>query len=340
MTVQEVWSNARKIMAPNCKVCKVCNGVACRGQLPGLGAAGDGAAWTACTEFLARVKINIDTVYESAGQDTELQMFGKSFKYPIFIAPIGGMNHNYNGAITDAEYTRELINGAKQAGILPSTGDNANKQQFELGMQALRETGGMNIITLKPWADTGRLIDSAQKLEAEGAVAFACDIDAAGFANMGSAANLLAPKSVAELKKVTGAVKTPFILKGVMTAAGALKAVEAGCAGIIVSTHGGRVIESAPGTCEVLPEIRAAVGDSLKIIVDGGLRSGTDIFKALALGADAAMIGRPYVVAIHGGGAEGVVLYTEKLGAELRNVMLMTGAKSLADIRPDMVRIS
>ena len=340
MTIEEVWSRAKEIMAPNCKVCKVCNGLACRGQLPGLGAAGDGAAWTACTEFLARVKINIDTLYESTGQDTTLEMFGKSLKYPIFIAPIGGMNHNYNGAISDEEYTKMLAQGAKLAGILPSTGDNANKRQFEYGLNAVRDTDGMNIITLKPWADNERLIDSAKKLEVEGAVAFACDIDAAGFANMGSAAALLAPKSVAELRRVTQAVKTPFILKGVMTAAGAVKAVEAGCAGIIVSTHGGRVIESAPGTCEVLPEIRAAVGDSIKIIVDGGIRTGTDIFKALALGADAVMIGRPYVVAVHGGGAEGVALYTEQLGAQLKNVMLMTGAPSLAGIRPDMIRMS
>ncbi len=340
MTIQEVWDRAKEIMHPNCKVCKVCNGVACRGQLPGLGAAGDGAAWTACTEFLARVKINIDTVYESKGQDTTLEIFGKSFKYPILIAPIGGMNQNYNGAISDAEYTKLITQGAKLAGVLPSTGDNANQNQFELGLEAVRDTGGLNIVTLKPWADTERLIDSAKKLEAEGAVAFACDIDAAGFANMGSAAALLAPKSIAELRRVTQAVKTPFILKGVMTAAGAVKAAEAGCAGIVVSTHGGRVIESAPGTCEVLPEIRAAVGDSIKIIVDGGIRTGTDIFKALALGADAAMIGRPYVVAVHGGGAEGVALYTEKLGAQLKNVMLMTGAQSLAGIHPDMIRIS
>ena len=80
------------------------------------------------------------------------------------------------------------------------------------------------------------------------------------------------------------------------------------------------------------------MGDSIKVIADGALRSGTDIFKALALGADAAMIGRPFVVAAHGGGAEGVALYAESLGKQLQNVMLMTGAASLAEITADKIR--
>lgn len=176
-------------------------------------------------------------------------------------------------------------------------------------------------------------------MEAAGCIAFACDVDAAGYANMGAAASQLAPKSEADLREITSAVRIPFLLKGVMTAAGAEKAARAGCAGVIVSTHGGRVIQSAPGTCEVIPEIRAAVGDSIKIIADGALRTGTDIFKALALGADAVMIGRPFVVAAHGGGAEGVTLYAESLGAQLKNVMLMTGAANLAEITPSKIRL-
>lgn len=220
----------------------------------------------------------------------------------MLAAPIGGMNYNYNGAITDRDWTFALVRGAKAAGILPFTGDNANPEQYSCGLEAARENDGLNVITLKPWRDNGKLIGRAKEMEAAGCIAFACDVDAAGFANMGSAVRLLGPKSEEELRELTGSVKIPFLLKGVMTAAGAEKAARAGCAGIIVSTHGGRVIQSAPGTCEVIPEIRAAVGDSLKIIADGAIRTGTDIFKALALGADAVMIGRPFVVAAHGGG--------------------------------------
>ena len=253
MTLDEVWSRAREIMRPNCRVCKVCNGAACRGEIPGLGAMGDGSSWTNCVEFLSRVKINMDTVYESRGQDASLEIFGRRFRYPIFAAPIGGMSHNYNGAMTDRDWTFALVRGAKAAGILPFSGDNANGEQYACGLDAARENEGLNVVTLKPWADNGKLISRAKELEAAGCIAFACDVDAAGFANMGSAVSQLAPKSEAELRELTGSVKIPFLLKGVMTPAGAEKAARAGCAGIIVSTHGGRVIQSAPSTCEVIP---------------------------------------------------------------------------------------
>ena len=90
----------------------------------------------------------------------------------------------------------------------------------------------------------------------------------------------------------------------------------------------------------MLPEIAAALqGTGVKILVDGGIRSGVDVFKALAMGADAVVIARPFVNAVYGGAEEGVKLYAEKLGAELADTMSMCGAATLADITPDMVRL-
>ena len=132
--------------------------------------------------------------------------------------------------------------------------------------------------------------------------------------------------------------EVPFIIKGIMTVKGALKAKEAGAAAIVVSNHGGRVLDQCPATAEVLAEIADAVGNDMKILVDGGIRSGVDIFKALALGADAVLIGRPFVTAVYGGGAEGVAAYTAKLAAELEDTMAMCGAHSLSEISRDMVR--
>lgn len=102
-----------------------------------------------------------------------------------------------------------------------------------------------------------------------------------------------------------------------MTARGAEKALEAGASGIVVSNHGGRVLDHCPATAEVLPEIVDAVGGKMTIFVDGAIRSGMDMFKALALGADAVLIGRPFVTTVYGGGEEGVQLYVQKLKAEL-----------------------
>ena len=124
-----------------------------------------------------------------------------------------------------------------------------------------------------------------------------------------------------------------------MTAAAAQKALRAGAYAIVVSNHGGRVMDYGLSTAEVLPEIRAAVGADTKIFVDGGVRTGDDVFKMLALGADAVLIGRPYVIAAYGGGAEGVQLYTEKLKAELKDAMTMTSCKSLQEITRDKIRL-
>ena len=128
-------------------------------------------------------------------------------------------------------------------------------------------------------------------------------------------------------------------MKGIMTVKGALKAIEAGASGIVVSNHGGRVLDQCPATAEVLPEIVDTVKGKVKIFVDGGIRSGTDIFKALAIGADGVLIARPYVTAVYGGGEEGVKVFTEKFGEELKDTMSMCGAFSLKEITRDMVRL-
>lgn len=166
------------------------------------------------------------------------------------------------------------------------------------------------------------------------------DVDAAGLPFLKNRNPPAGSKSVEELREIVGILNKPFIVKGIMTVKSALKAQEAGAAAIIVSNHGGRVLDQCPATAEVLPEIVSALhGSSTKILVDGGIRTGTDIFKALALGADAAVIARPFVTAVYGGGEEGVRLYIEKLAGELADAMQMCGARTLADITPEMVRI-
>ena len=117
-----------------------------------------------------------------------------------------------------------------------------------------------------------------------------------------------------------------------MTVRGAEKAVEAGAAGIVVSNHGGRVQGGVPSTAEVLPAIADAVKGKTVIFVDGGIRSGVDVFRALALGADAVLIGRPVVPFIYAAGAEGLRIYLDKIVAELRDTMTMCGAPTLRDI--------
>ena len=107
----------------------------------------------------------------------------------------------------------------------------------------------------------------------------------------------------------------PFILKGILERRRAKKALKPEPQQIVVSNHGGRVLDHCPATAEVLPEIADAVGGRMTILVDGGIRTGMDVFKALALGADAVLIGRPFVTMVYGAGAEGVAVYVDKLSA-------------------------
>ena len=123
-----------------------------------------------------------------------------------------------------------------------------------------------------------------------------------------------------------------------MTVKGALKAKEAGATAIVVSNHGGRVLDQCPSTAEVLSDIVDAVGDSMKVFVDGGIRSGTDIFKALALGADGVLICRTFVTALYGGEEDGIKTYIHKLASELEDTMAMCGAYSIKDISREMIR--
>ena len=336
MTYQELLENAKKKMAPNCRVCKECNGVVCRGEIPGVGGKGNGNAFTASIEFLASVKINLDTIYKNDGQDTSVSLFDKTFQYPFFAAPIGGMNLNYNGAITEQEYDEAIVNGTIKAGSAAFTGDGAQDSLFLDSLPVIKAANGVAVPTIKPWKNE-KALEKIKMMEDVNAMAFAMDIDSAGLINLALAGKPVSAKSVEELSELAASTKIPFIVKGVMTANGAKKALEAGAYGIVVSSHGGRVLTDAPATCAMLPEIREAVGDKLKIFVDGGIRSGADVFKAIALGADAVLIGRPYVIAAFGGGAEGVELYTNKIGAELRDVMIMTGCKAISDITRDKI---
>jgi len=124
----------------------------------------------------------------------------------------------------------------------------------------------------------------------------------------------------------------PVLVKGVLTAEDARRALDLGCDGVVVSNHGGRQLDGAPATIDVLPEVVAAVGDRMEILVDGGVRRGSDVLKALALGAKAVLIGRPYVWGLALGGQDGVSHVLETLRAEMKRSMQLMGCSSVHDL--------
>ena len=338
MNYQEILGNARTSMGPYCKACPVCNGKACTSQMPGPGAKGTGTVAIRNYEKWQDICVNMDTICENGKADTSFEIFGRTYKAPIFAAPIGAMKLHYGDKYDDLEYNNILVPACADAGIAAFTGDGVNAAVMQGATEAIRAKDGKGIPTVKPW-DVNTLQEKLELIKASGSFAVAMDIDAAGLPFLKNLTPPAGSKTTEELAEIVKAAGVPFILKGIMTVKGALKAKEAGASAIVVSNHGGRVLDQCPATAEVLEEIVQAVGKDMKIFVDGGLRSGVDIFKALALGADAVLIGRPYVTAVYGGGAEGVATYTEKLITELADTMTMCGAHNLSEISREMVRV-
>jgi 4-hydroxymandelate oxidase len=126
-------------------------------------------------------------------------------------------------------------------------------------------------------------------------------------------------------------------VKGIMTAEDAARALDVGVAGIVVSNHGGRTLDTQPSTISVLPEIAEAVGGRVPLLFDGGIRRGSDVFKALALGASAVLIGRAYIYGLAAAGAAGVAHVIHILRAELELTMALTGCRTLGDISSSLV---
>ena len=338
MNYQEILENARGCIGPYCKACPVCNGRACKNQMPGPGAKGMGDTAVRNFEKWQEIRVNMDTLCENKVPDTSFTLFGKAFRYPFFAGPVGAVDLHYGDKHSDLTYNDMMLKACAENGIAAFTGDGANPETVIQASKAIAQVNGLGIPTIKPW-NIEKIREKMALCKEAGCFAMAMDIDAAGLPFLKNMTPPAGSKSVEQLAEIVDMAEVPFIVKGIMTVKGAMKAKEAGAAAIVVSNHGGRVLDQCPASAEVLEEIADALkGSGMKILVDGGIRSGTDIFKAIALGADGVLICRPFVTALYGGGAEGVAVYIEKLAGELADTMSMCGAGSLQEITRDMVR--
>jgi isopentenyl diphosphate isomerase/L-lactate dehydrogenase-like FMN-dependent dehydrogenase len=302
-----------------------------------MGGAGTGSSFFANIDSLAAIRIRMSTIHDAVDPDTSCTFLGYKLSLPVLAAPIGGVSFNMSKSVSESEYIESMVNGSADAGTMACTGDGEQDLIHEEGCRAISARSGAGIPFIKPWRSE-EILRKAQIAADAGAGAMGMDIDASGLITLRLFGKPVFPKPVSELRSIIKAAGLPVILKGIMTVEEAERAAEAGAAAIVVSNHGGRVLDSTPGTAEVLPVIAEAVGDRLSILVDGGIRSGIDVFKMLALGADAVLIGRPLAISAIGGKAEGVSAYLESIRQELYKTMMMTGCASLADITMDRLQ--
>ncbi|WEV43964.1 lactate oxidase [Lactobacillus sp. ESL0684] len=290
-------------------------------------------------------------------QDPQLDtdFMGLKLKTPIMISPIAchGIAH------TDAEVATQK--GAAAAGALFSSSTYGNKSVEDIAAAAPDAPRFFQLYLSKDW-DFNQMVFDAIKKAGYNGIFLTVDALVSGYreANLrtqfafpvpldffsryqgaqgegqtvaqmyASSAQKIGPEDVKRIKEMSG---LPVYIKGVMCAEDANLAMGAGADGIYVTNHGGREVDSGPATIDMLPEIAKAVNHRVPIIFDSGVRRGSHVFKALALGADLVGIGRPYLYALALGGAKGVESVIKQLNDELLIDMQLTGCKTIEDVK-------
>lgn len=339
MKYSELAAAARGNIGPYCKACPVCDGRGCRNTVPGPGAKGTGTVAIRNYAAWQDVLVNMDTLHAPFEADTACTVLGRELSLPVMIGPVGDVQRHYGKKYDTVGYNECVLRAAEREGTLAWTGDGLDARIMADSCDLISKLDGAGVVTVKPWDANTLDAKLAQALAARPA-AVAMDIDAAGLPFLKGQNPPAGAKDEGQVAEVVAACHEegiPFVLKGVMTPAAAERAAWAGADGIVVSNHGGRVLDGVPATALVLPGIADAVGDDLEVLVDGGVRSGLDVFRALALGAKACLVCRPFVVAAFGDGADGVSALLCQLKGELADAMEMCGAATVADIDASML---
>ena len=341
MTYEEVRNRAREMMMPRCYVCPECNGRGpCIGQVPGFGGMGANRGFQANYDSLAAVQLNSRVVHGVHVPDTSIDFFGTKISMPVVAAPTGGTTYNMGGKLTEEEFVTAICEVCSKAGTLGAVADGIGDPLpvFEKRLDTLKRLGYKAIVGLKPRLNKD-IIERMRLAEKAGVVALTIDLDSAGRAARATKGQTVEPKTLEQLKELVKASRLPLLFKGIMTPDEAELCIQAGAAGIVVSNHGGRTLADTPGTAAVLPQIADVVKGRCYIMVDGTVARGTDVEKYLALGAQCTLAGRHFVRAAHGGLADGVKLFANRLQSELAVAMTLTGAQRVTDINRKMIVI-
>lgn len=322
------------------------------------GAAGDELTLQANRQAWSALRLQPRVLRDLAGGHTGVELLGRTVPTPLLLAPVAYQRL----AHADGELASALAASAQGAGIVLSAQSSV---ALETVAAAVKDDAGRGPlwfqIYLQP--DRGFTLELAQRARQAGFEALVLTVDAplhgvrdrerrAGFVlpagvsavNLAGAPRLQWPVSGsrfdfaaahtprwADVEALAAASGLPVLVKGVLHPADALRAREAGAAGVIVSNHGGRTLDTTLASADALPAIADALSGSLPLLVDGGIRRGTDVLKALALGARAVLVGRPQVMALAAGGAPGVALLLRLLRDELETAMVLTGCRTPAE---------
>lgn len=335
LTLEDVRDSARKKMKGICAAYPACDGnfdKICQkeayGKPIGLGGVGSGQSFRANITALADIQLNMSVIGDHFEPDTRCCFLGMDLDFPVLASSTAGAQ-KYNDALDETDFCKAVLMGAKEAGTIGLRGDTwFYTLEDHPSLKAMKACQGYGIPIFKPRSQDvlKQLIERALSL---GCKAVGVDLDGAGSTIMARQGQPVFKKSVKDIEELVRFSSLPFIAKGIMRPDEAQKCLDAGVSVIGVSNHGGRVLDATPGTARVLPLIREQVKDQALITVDGGVRTGYDVLKMLALGADVVLLGRDIIRAAVGGGTLGVRLHLEHVQKTLKKAMFMTGTETI-----------
>ncbi len=334
-TLDQVRDLARKKLKGICAAYPSCDGSfdkICQreayGKPIGLGGIGQGHSFRANTKALADLQLNMSVLGDHFEPDTSCSFLGLDLKFPILASSTAGAQ-KYNDAMDETAFCTSVLKGSQQAGTIGLRGDTwFYTYEKNPALEAMKACNGFGIQIFKPRSQ-GVLKSLIERAENLGCKAVGVDLDGCGSSIMALHGQPVFKKSAKDIKELVNFTTLPFIAKGIMIPDEAKQCVDAGVKVISISNHGGRVLDSTPGVAVMLPLIRKELGNDVIITADGGVRTGYDVLKMLALGADAVFLGRDIIRAAVGSGTLGVKLHLEHIHKVLKKAMFMTGTKNI-----------
>ena len=323
---KDILVKARERLYPTCRVCPVCDGVACSGDPGGIAGVGTGMAFQNNFTALQRVKFVMRNVHDITKADPSTTIFGHPISFPAVAAPMGANATQFGKGLTPTQWFDAIVGGCIAAGTLGAVGDNFltyPAEDVKSRLAQVQRYKGKALYNSKP-VPNETILKWMPMIEESGAAWLSVDVDSG-------------PKSVAQLRELVRAFKMPVVVKGIMTVDDAMRCVDAGVAGIAVSNHGGRRQDHTAGTAEVLPAIAKKLKGKVPLLADGCVATGSDVLKYLALGADVVMVGRHLLRGAFGGGPDGVALFMNKMKAEFASAMLLTGVPTVSKIDSSII---
>ena len=335
-------SIARKMLTGICGEYPVCDGQpdrTCTGQKfgasIGFGGAGQGKTFEANYNSLQGFKLKMRVIKKHKEPEISVSIFNMKIGVPFMGASLSGVKSSMNDVVPEDALYRGLLKGAMSSGSIGLVG-NTPESPDDLGVKIVGENHGWGIPIFKPQSQE-RLLQLIKLAEEMDVIALGVDLDGAGSTYWNASNKPVYRKSEKEIIELVDSTEKPVIFKGIMCTEDAISVLDSGAGACYVSNHGGRVLDGGQGVADVLPDIANNIGGKIPILADGAVRTGFDVLKILALGADIALIGRPLARLSIAGGDVAVKMYYKYVKDDLKKAMILTGCDNLNEVNMDIL---